>query len=354
MAWLQGWGGANPAGGDFVYYDASAMIRIREKNMRSRTLLAFVALAVMLAAAGFPLAAQEKVETVEQSYRMDPGKPIELVFRDVDGLLLLRPSADNTISVKVRKEALIKDAKKADRLLRETVVDLDQRGNAVSVRIRYPRLRGIFFWVSDMSRIKIVSEISVPAGTRVRADLVDGSISGDGVRADLRLDVTDGDIRLEGFAGRLDAGTVDGRITVSGELRGLRLETIDGDVRIEAAPGSIMSDDWTVRTADGDIDLSLPPGFSADLSVQGDGRLETLIPLEGVKPFSREKADRPDRGRRQALQPEDGGRTDPHPLSGGAGGLQGFFFFFPERMTRRTGVPSSPKAFLIFWTKDFS
>lgn len=254
--------------------------------MRKRILLASLALAIVAAflsaaAAALPLAAQEKVETVEHSYQMDPGKPAELIFRDVDGLLILRPSPDNTISVKVRKEALIKDAKKAGRLLRETVVDLEQRGNAVSVRVRYPRLRGIFFWVSDMSRIKVVSEISIPAGTRVRAELVDGSISGDGVRADLRLDVTDGDIRLEGFTGRLDAGTVDGRIAVSGELRGLRLETIDGDVRIEAAPGSMMSDEWTVRTVDGDIDLGLPPGFSADLSVQGNGRIETEIPLEG-------------------------------------------------------------------------
>lgn len=252
--------------------------------MRSRTFLAFAvfaAFAAILPAAGFPIPAQDQIETIEQTYRMDPGKPANLVFKDVDGLLVLRPSADDTISVKVRKEALIKDPKKAERLLRETVVDLEQRGNEVSVRIRYPRLRGIFFWVSDMSRIKVVSEISIPAGTRVRADLVDGSISGDGVRADLRLDVTDGDIRLEGFAGHLDAGTVDGRITISGELRGLRLETIDGDVRIEAAPGSMMSDEWTVRTVDGDIDLSLPPGFSADLSVQGDGRLETAIPLEG-------------------------------------------------------------------------
>jgi hypothetical protein len=250
-------------------------------NMRKRMLIALTVLAAILPAAGFPLPAQDQVETVEKTYLMDPGKSAELIFKDVDGLLVLRPSADDTISVKVRKEALTKDAKKAARLLRETTVDIEQRGNAVSVRIRYPRLRGIFFWVSDMSRIKVVSEISLPAGTRVRADLVDGSISGEGVRADLRLDVADGDVRLEGFSGRLDAGAVDGRITVSGELHSLRIETIDGDVRIEAAPGSIMSDDWTVRTVDGDIDLALPPGFSADLAVQGDGRLETLIPLEG-------------------------------------------------------------------------
>jgi len=249
--------------------------------MLRQILSIFIVLAAVLPAAGFPRPTQDQVQTMEQTYRVDPGKPIDLVFKDVDGLLILRPSADNTISVKVRKEALTKDAKKAARILRETVVDLAQKENTVSVRIRYPRLRGIFFWVSDMGRIKVVSEIAVPPGTRVRADLVDGSISGEGVRADMRLDVVDGDIRLGGFVGRLEAGGVDGQIAVSGELRGLRLRTIDGDVKIEAAPGSNMSDDWTVRTVDGGIDLTLPPGFSADLAVQGNGRLETAIPLEG-------------------------------------------------------------------------
>ena len=200
--------------------------------MLRQILSIFIVLAAVLPAAGFPRPAQDQVQTMEQTYRVDPGKPIDLVFKDVDGLLILRPSADNTISVKVRKEALTKDAKKAARILRETVVDLAQKENTVSVRIRYPRLRGIFFWVSDMGRIKVVSEIAVPPGTRVRADLVDGSISGEGVRADMKLEVVDGDIRLGGFAGRLEAGAVDGQIAVSGDLRGLRLRTIDGDVKI--------------------------------------------------------------------------------------------------------------------------
>jgi len=256
------------------------MIRIREKNMRSRTLFVFAAFAVVLAAAGYSIPAQGSIETIERTYRMDPGKPADLIFKDVDGLLILRPSADASISVKVRKEALTKDLKRAERLLRETAVDLAQRGNEVSVRIRYPRLRGIFFWVSDLARIKVVTEIAVPAGTRVQAELVDGSINGDGLRADMKLGLTDGDVRLDGFSGRLEAETVDGRIAVSGDIRGLRLRTVDGDVRVEAAPGSALSDPWSVRTIDGDIELALPPGFAADFSVQG-GRLETRIPFEG-------------------------------------------------------------------------
>ena len=187
---------------------------------------------------------------------MDPGKPTELIFRDVDGLLVLRPSSDNTISVKVRKEALTKDAKRADRLLRETASTSIRGGTRSRSGSAIPASGASSSGSATWDGSRSCPRSPFPAGTRVRADLVDGSISGDGVRADMKLDVVDGDIRLEGFAGRLDAGTVDGRITVSGELRGLRLETIDGDVRIEAAPGSIMSDDWMVRTIDGDIDLS--------------------------------------------------------------------------------------------------
>jgi hypothetical protein len=253
-------------------------------NMRSRILVFAAALAAVLFSAGVPLSAQEKTETIERAITMAAERPAELLFKDVDGVLILRPSTHNVLSVKVRKEALTRDAKRADRLLRDTRVEIDRRDNEVSVRIRYPRLGGIFFWISEMRRIRVVSEISVPAGAIIRAGVVDGSISGDGLRADMTLEAVDGEIRIEDFAGRLSADSIDGRITVSGEIRGLRLETTDGEIRLEAAPGSALTDDWTLRTVDGDIDARFPPGFSADLSIRtGDGKLDTTIPVEPEK-----------------------------------------------------------------------
>jgi hypothetical protein len=247
---------------------------------------------------GHSLAAQTKEETIDKVFRVDPGQPAEMDFRDVDGRLHLYPSAEGTITVKITKEARVRDSRRAENLLRETKVEISQSGNAVTVRVRYPRIRGIFFWLRDSGRVNVSSEIGIPARTRVKAELVDGSILGDDLEGNIALKAVDGDIRLvrprgitranavdgritiDGAFGNIQAETVDGRIEVSGTLQALDLRTIDGDVRVKVASGSAMEEDWRIRTTDGDIDLSLPAEFSAEFSLQtGDGRITTDIPL---------------------------------------------------------------------------
>lgn len=234
------------------------------------------------------LPAQDKTEVIEKSFRPDGFRPAVLEFHDVDGRLVLSPSADGTISVRIRKEIKVRDAKRAEQLLRDTKVEIDERGNTVTVRIRYPRFRGLFFWLSDSSRVKVTSEISVPAGIRVEADLVDGSIRGDNLQADMDLEVVDGDIRLDGLKGSVRAVSVDGEIRVSGDIKSLDLKAVDGDIRINLSPPSIMAGGWRIRTTDGDVDIILPEGFAAEMEIQaGDGRIHTDWPLTNAKRLTR-------------------------------------------------------------------
>lgn len=247
-------------------------------------------LPVFIAVLAFSLAlpAQDKTEVIEKSFRPDGSRPAVLEFHDVDGRLILTPSTDGTISVRIRKEIMARDAKRAERLLRDTKVEIDERGNTVTVRIRYPRFRGLFFWLSDSSRVKVTSEISVPAGIRVEADLVDGSIRGDDLQADMDLEVVDGDIRLDGLKGSVRAVSVDGEIRVSGNIKSLDLKAVDGDIRVNLSPPSIMAEGWRIRTTDGDVDIILPDGFAAEMEIQtGDGHIQTDWPLTKAKRLTR-------------------------------------------------------------------
>ena len=247
-------------------------------------------LAVLIAVLAFSLAlpAQDKTEVIEKSFRPDGSRPAVLEFHDVDGRLILSPSADGTLSVRILKAVKVRDAKRAERLLRDTKVEIDQRGDTVTVRIRYPRFRGFFFWLSDSARVKVTSEIAVPAGVRIKADLVDGSIRGDNLEADLDLEIVDGDIRLDGLKGSVRAGSVDGGILVAGDIKGLDLKAVDGDIRVDLSPGSVMDEGWRIRTTDGDVDIILPEGFAADMEIQkGDGRIQTEWPLTTVKRLTR-------------------------------------------------------------------
>lgn len=232
--------------------------------------------------------AQDKTELVEKSFRMDGTSQAVLDFHDVDGRLILTSSPDSTISVRIRKELKGRDSKRAERLLRDTKVEIDQRGNTVTVRIRYPRFRGLFFWMSNRSQVKVTSEIAVPAGAKVKADLVDGSVRGDTLQGDIEVDVVDGDVQLDSLKGTVRVDSTDGDTQVSGEIKGLDLKSIDGNIRADLAPGSAMSGDWKIKTTDGDIDILLPEGFAAEMQIRkSDGRLRTDWPLTTPKGLSK-------------------------------------------------------------------
>jgi DUF4097 and DUF4098 domain-containing protein YvlB len=237
-----------------------------------------------------PLLGQGKSEVIEKVFQMDASRPAELEFLDVDGNLYLSPSADSSISVRIKKDVKIRDARRAERILRETKVELHHQGNFLKIRIRYPRFKGIFFWLSDTQRVKVVSEISVPVNSRVKAHLVDGSIYGEGLQADLDLNIVDGDIRLTEIKGTARIHDVDGKIHISGDLKDLHLRSVDGDIRVNLSQASVMEKDWDIRTVDGDVDVTVPADFSADVSLQTeDGRVETEVPLLTTKETFRKK-----------------------------------------------------------------
>jgi hypothetical protein len=254
------------------------------------------------------LSAQEKTEVIEKTFPVDISKPVSLEFHDVDGSLILSPSGDSTIRVKIKKEVRSINARRTERLLRETTVDFSQSGNFLVIRIRYPRRRGFFFWIGDFHRVKVTSEVFLPENSRLKADLVDGEVRGSGLKGKMNLKTVDGDIRLsqiqgaiqakttdgridlKDIGGRVQAETVDGRMAVAGALRELRLKSIDGNIRVDCSSTSVMEKEWEIRTTDGDVDILLPGNFSADLSLQtGDGRILTEIPAAVTKETSKKR-----------------------------------------------------------------
>ncbi len=254
------------------------------------------------------LAAQEKSEVIEKTFPVDISKPVSLEFHDVDGNLIFSPSGDNTIRVKIKKEVRSSSARRAERLFRETTVDFSQNGNSLAIHIRYPRWRGFFFWFGNSQRVKVTSEIFLPENSSLNVDLVDGDVHGSGLKGELNLKTVDGDIRLsqiqgtiqaettdgdidfKDIGGRVQADTVDGRIGIAGDIKELRLKSTDGDIRVDCFSSSVMEKNWEIRTGDGDVELSLPGNFSADLSLQtGDGRIRTEIPVAMTKEISKNR-----------------------------------------------------------------
>lgn len=123
-------------------------------------------------------------------------------------------------------------------------------------------------------------ELTVPRQADLYLHTGDGSIRVDGVQGDLRLDSGDGSIEARSVDGKLNADTHDGHIRTDGRFDALYLHTGDGHVEAEVRTGSRMTQGWTIRTADGRIELRLPPDFAAELDAHtGDGHVDIDFPV---------------------------------------------------------------------------
>jgi len=247
--------------------------------------------------------AQDKSEVWTRTLPLEPAKEVYFSFRDVDGDLKVVTQKEPEIRIKVTKEALTRDKRLASRLLAGTKIRLNQRDNRFEMEILYPRLRTFFFPFRDYRRVKVSTEISLPQGANLKANLVDGRASLSGKFKEIQLTTVDGPIWLENIEGKLKLNTVDGRITISqgkgeaeivavdgditieGEIEPLKVQTTDGDIRAELAFGTKINHPWQLRTVDGDIEISLPPDLSADLdleTIDGSIRCELKMSLQTI------------------------------------------------------------------------
>ena len=123
-------------------------------------------------------------------------------------------------------------------------------------------------------------ELSGLAG-KIQAHTGDGHISARDLEGSVELRTGDGHISAGAVRGSLVARTGDGHISVNGRFDDLELETQDGHVSAGVEKGSAMRSNWHLRTGDGQVNVSLPSGFSAELDAStGDGKVR--VSWEGV------------------------------------------------------------------------
>ena len=138
--------------------------------------------------------------------------------------------------------------------------------------------------------------LTVPRGLELDVRTGDGTISAHGIEGTLVAETADGRIRLSEVKGRVsarsgdgsilgedldgdfDVETDDGRVRLEGRFGALRAVTGDGSIRIACEAGTEPTGDWTIRTTDGSIELSLPASVSAGIDAStGDGSISNEL-----------------------------------------------------------------------------
>ena len=215
-----------------------------------------------------------------------------------------KSSAENRVwsEVVFKNRARAADRAGARSLLENIRAEAVQDGDSVRVKARSGIGLGGTVWTDVVIRVPPVStelDIRTEDG-RVEIEAVSATIvaeTGDGririadVEGTVRLRTRDGSITGTNLTGDFDVLSDDGRIRLDGSFGQLSVVTADGSVRVSVRDITTISNDWSIRTSDGTIELALPASLGAELdATTGDGRvINNLSHFKGTEHRSRVK-----------------------------------------------------------------
>ena len=212
-----------------------------------------VMLSLSLALAGWAVAGAEFEEIVDQNYSLAAGGSVALA--NVNG--------DVSVGVWERNEVRVYAVKSASsqELLEGLEIEVDSGVNALRIDTKYPSMRGS----DDEHRrfAKVEYTLTIPRTARLDdIDLVNGSLTVDGVEGGISVATVNGNIVVRDCVGDAELGTVNGAIEA-------RVERLSLDDRIE------------LESVNGRLDLYLGPSIGADVRADSvNGRLDNDFGIE--------------------------------------------------------------------------
>ena len=233
-----------------------------------------------------------------EDFRFDSSAITRIEVRIDYGQIAVEPSdAIELTEVVFRKRARATDRDRARSLLDAIRVEVIEDGDTLRVRARVPGASIASF--GGNARTDVV--LRVPEGTAldlqtrdghiqlervsgyIRAETAAGRIRLETVKGTLRLRTTDGSVIGTALAGAVDASSGDGRIQLEGSFDALRAVTADGSIRITSHGAHELTSNWTIRTSDGPIELTLPASISAQVEATAFARcvVNDLSTFEG-------------------------------------------------------------------------
>jgi DUF4097 and DUF4098 domain-containing protein YvlB len=214
--------------------------------MRNATLLAVVMLVGSVASAG----AQDRYparQASRETQTLALGPTGELTLETISGDVTLGAGTGPDVAVEIVREA--RGRTEADALagLERVRADISVNGQRATVRAVYPEENRPPYSVS------VAYNVTAPAGTRVRVNVVSGDITATGIRGALSLQSVSGDVRVA------DAGQITTLSTVSGDVS-LERATLTGPLEATATSGDLTISEVTgprlsLNSVSGDVTL---------------------------------------------------------------------------------------------------
>jgi DUF4097 and DUF4098 domain-containing protein YvlB len=187
-------------------------------------------------------------------------------------------------------------------------VEVRQDGNRVSVTLRDKNKIGFSFSLGSIvfgdGGLRVTAHVPHGAGVKVKTASADTEIEGhlrtldvNGVSGDVRVrgEISDdatvrtvsGDIELERVDGDLSVQTVSGDARVRGTAGSVEAKSVSGDIRLEA----LTAGETRFSSVSGDIEIGIAAGSMLDVDAGStSGDLASEVPLETEPPAGEDAA----------------------------------------------------------------
>lgn len=232
--------------------------------MGRRTFLNFVGALVLCAAAAVSAAAQD----FQKSYNLAAGGSVEI--KNVSGDVNLTGYEGSALVVSAYKEGRDRDIVEVE--------DASTQGRVV-LRAKYP---------NDCRNCEasIRFEVRVPRSANLVFDKIStasGDVKAEGFSGRLHLTSASGDVTVSGVGGEIKASSASGTVRVADATGTVNASSASGDVEVELT--KIDGDgDMRFSSASGDVHVRLPSSVNARVSMSTvSGDIETNFPIEVEK-----------------------------------------------------------------------
>jgi DUF4097 and DUF4098 domain-containing protein YvlB len=228
--------------------------------MGRRTILNMLGALLVCVAAAAGVAAQD----FQRTYNLEAGGTVEIA--NVSGDVNLTGYEGSAVVVNAYKEG--RDREQVE------VEDTSTPGH-VTLKAKYPNECNC-----DAS---VRFEVRVPRSANLSFDKIataSGNVKAEGFTGRLHLSTASGDVTVRGVGGEIKASSASGNVHVSDATGTVNANTASGDVLVELTRVD-GAGDMRFSSASGDVKVRLPSGIDARVTMAtASGDIETNFPIE--------------------------------------------------------------------------